>query len=287
MLGAGACRLAYDIHRSFAPIETVVLDIDPLLLVGAHEVIRGGAMRLTESNLSVHEMSGVSRTWNLRAPFGPIGETEFHFVLADGLEPPFVAETFDTVVTPWFIDIVPPDLRGFLGTLRSVLKLGGRWINIGPLLYPREIPLHRRYTREEIFELARRAGFELGKWKTESKIHFASPSNDRGHYEWMLALHAVKGNPPPDDGDAPPSWLILPFLPVPAFDGSTQFSHDNPLITAIIRGLDGRRSIDELTVSLTPQVAQAGLDARELPEAIRHCLAAFHPTCGGDGLANT
>jgi hypothetical protein len=278
VLGSGACRLAYDLHRRFAATETVNVDVDPLLLVGAHDVVRGGKVRLTESNLSVHETAGTGRTWDLEAPFGPLDETAFHFLLADGLDPPFAHETFDTVVTPWFIDVVPPDLRDLLGTLRSMLKPGGRWINIGPLLYTRDTPLSRRFTREEIFELAGRAGFELRKWKTDSGLHFVAPANGRGFLEWMVAFEAVKGTSPAEH-EGPPSWLILPFLPVPTFAGHEVFAHENVLITAIVRGLDGRRSIDELARALTPEVSAAGFDPSDLREAIRHSLAAFHPAC--------
>ena len=275
VLGAGACRLAYDLHRQCAPSETVALDVDPLLLVGAREVIRGCTVRLTESNVSVHETSNIAPTWMLRAPFGPLEEDTFHFLLADGLAPPFAPETFDTVVTPWFIDIVPQDLRSLLGVLRKLLKPAGRWVDVGPLLYPRERPLGRRFTREEIFELAARAGFRVGKWKTESGIHFASPTNGRGHYEWTLAFEGIKGDVPESEGV--PSWLVLAFLPVPTFAGHLEFSHANPLITSILRSLDGRRSIDDLAAHLAPEVTRAGLDPSDLPEAIRHCLGAFHP----------
>jgi uncharacterized protein YbaR (Trm112 family) len=278
VLGSGACRLAYDLHRRFGATETVALDVDPLLLAGAHEVVRGGTVQLTESFISVHELAGTGRTWDLAAPFGPLDEKVFHFLLADGLAPPFADESFDTVVTPWFIDIVPLDLRDFLGTLRSIVKPGGRWINIGPLLYLRDTPLSRRFTREEIFELAARAGFGIRKWKTDSGLHFVAPSNGRGFLEWLMAFEALKGTPP-QDREAPPSWLILPFLPVPTFPGHETFLHDNALVTAIVRALDGRRSIDDLALALTPQVSQAGFDPRELREAIRHCLAAFHPAC--------
>jgi hypothetical protein len=226
----------------------------------------------------VHEIAGAGHTWDLRAPFGPLDETAFHFFLADGLEPPFVPESFDTVVTPWFIDVVPPDFRDFLGTLRGLVKPGGRWINIGPLLYKRDVPLSRRFTREEIFDLAGRAGFELRKWKTDSGHHFVAPSSGRGFVEWLMAFEAVKGTPPAES-EGTPSWLILPFLPVPAFPGHETFLHDNALVTAIVRALDGKRSIDDLALALTPQVEQAGLDARDLREAIRHSLAAFHPAC--------
>ena len=285
VLGAGGCRLAYDLHRRFAPSETVVLDVDPLLLAGACQVIRGKKVRLTETSISVNEADGVARVWELEAPYGPIAETEFHFVLADGLDPPFAPESFDTVVTPWFIDIVPRDLRDFLGTLRALVRPGGRWINTGPLLYPREVPLPRRFTRDEIFELAARAGFKLGKWRVESGSHFVAPSNGRGRVEWTLTFQATKTDAPPADEALPPSWLILPFLPVPAFAGAPLFSHDNPLILAIVQSIDGRRSIDDVAAALALQVAQAGFDPRDLREAIRHCLAAYHPACRAEMAA--
>jgi hypothetical protein len=60
VLGAGACRLAYDIHQRFHPTETVVLDLDPLLMLGAQAVIRGSTVPLTETTLLVAERDGVS-----------------------------------------------------------------------------------------------------------------------------------------------------------------------------------------------------------------------------------
>ena len=41
VLGAGGCRLAYDLHVHCGGTETAVVDIDPFLLVIAEAVIRG------------------------------------------------------------------------------------------------------------------------------------------------------------------------------------------------------------------------------------------------------
>ena len=41
VLGAGGCRLAYDLHVQCGATETAVVDIDPFLLVIAEAVIRG------------------------------------------------------------------------------------------------------------------------------------------------------------------------------------------------------------------------------------------------------
>jgi len=63
VVGAGACRLAYDLHRHCGATETAVVDIDPFLLVIAEAVVRGRSVRLTESTANVQELAQVAKTW--------------------------------------------------------------------------------------------------------------------------------------------------------------------------------------------------------------------------------
>jgi SAM-dependent methyltransferase len=191
VLGAGACRLAYDLHR-FGALETAVLDIDPFLLVVAEAVVRGEAVHLSEATATVQEAAQVARVWSLSARAGPLGDDLFHFFLANGLDPPFAEASFDTVVTPWFIDQVPTDLPSFLSTIARLLRPEGRWINHGPLIYPANAPLSRRYSREELFEVAAAAGLHVKNWSSESCEHLVSPLNGRGKVEWVLTFEAVR-----------------------------------------------------------------------------------------------
>jgi SAM-dependent methyltransferase len=190
VLGAGACRLAYDLHRRFNASETAVVDIDPFLFLVAEAVVRGEPVQLTEATANVQELAQVAHSWLLRAPAGPLSSSEFHFFLANALAPPFADHAFDSVVTPWFIDQVSGDLLAFFQRLQRLLKPGGRWINSGPLLYPADAPLSRRFSREEIFELAARAGFRIDQWASESRRHLESPLNGRGRIEWVLTFVA-------------------------------------------------------------------------------------------------
>ena len=192
VLGAGGCRLATDLHRHLGATETAVVDIDPYLLVIAEAVVRGRAVRLTEASLNVMEASHVSTAWTLRAPEGPLGDDRFHFFLANGLEPPFADGTFDTVVTPWFIDRVPTDVPAFLATLRRLLRPGGRWLNQGPLLYPPEVPIARRHSRDELFELCAAAGFQVGASNVASRPYLVSPLTGAGKIERVLTFSALR-----------------------------------------------------------------------------------------------
>src|SRR5204862_5639513 len=79
VIGAGASRLAYDLHVRCSASETVALDLDPLLLTVAHHVIRGEKVSMTEASISVHEIAGASRRWALSAP-AVLDDSKLHFV---------------------------------------------------------------------------------------------------------------------------------------------------------------------------------------------------------------
>ena len=193
VLGAGGCRLAYDLHVQSGATETAVIDVDPFLLVIAEAVIRGADVSLTETSVNAPEIDPVSRAWTLSAPSGPLGADRFHFFLADGTEPPFADQTFDTVVTPWFIDQVPTDLQALLRRVHGLLAPGGRWINHGPLIYrPDALGIARWYTRQEIFELAASVGFRIGAWESAPQPHLVSPLTGRGLIENVLTFEASR-----------------------------------------------------------------------------------------------
>lgn len=189
VLGAGACRLAYDLHVHLGASQTSVVDVDPFLLLVAEAVIRGTRVALTETSVNALEVEPVSRAWTLAAPFGPLGEDAFQFYLADGTEPPFEDASFDTIVTPWFIDQVPADLERFLRKVQALLVPGGRWINHGPLIYPgNSVPIARWYSRQEIFDLAEAVGFRMGRWESVSQSCLVSPLTGRGKIETVFTF---------------------------------------------------------------------------------------------------
>jgi hypothetical protein len=189
VLGAGACRLAYDLHVHLGATQTAVVDVDPFLLLPAEAVIRGARLDLTEASVNAPEVEPVSRRWTLAAPSGPLSADVFHCFLADGTKPPFAEGTFDTVVTPWFIDQVPTDLESFLRAVHGLLVPGGRWLNHGPLIYPgNSLPIARWYTRQEIFDLASAVGFRMAGWESASQPCLVSPLNGRGKIETVFTF---------------------------------------------------------------------------------------------------
>ncbi|VDM69350.1 unnamed protein product, partial [Strongylus vulgaris] len=74
-------------------------------------------------------------------------------------------ETFDCVVTAWFIDTAK-NIIDYIETIYRLLKPGGSWLNVGPLTYhyedmPDEMSIELPY--EEVMRIIRLTGFEVVK----------------------------------------------------------------------------------------------------------------------------
>ena len=280
VMGAGACRLAYDIHHRHRDAEIMVMDLDPVLFAAAHAVTHGETLTIREANLEMGDMSHAVKEWPLTAPQGPVDDAHFHFVIADALDPPLDSGLFDTVLTPWFIDQGPEDVRDLISTLHRLLKPGGRWVNLGPLKYNPDVPVSRRFAREELFDLAERAGFRVGPSKSATVPYLVSRLNGRGKVEWVLAFSATRLEAPakgarPDAG--PPPWLVFRHLPIPKFEGQALFWSEASMIRMVVSSIDGRRTLDDIARRVAERADQPDISMSQVRTAVRQCLQRVHP----------
>jgi hypothetical protein len=283
VLGGGACRLPYELHRAGRATETFVLDVDLLLVAAAARIVAGQPLALTEAPYEANDLEALAARHDLEAPGGPITDGSFHIVLANGLAPPFAPGSFDTVLTPWFIDVASTDVRDLIGTVHQLLAPGGRWLNFGPLVYIRQVPLACRFTAQEVLALAAGGGFRVDLPRVSTIPYTMSPLNGRGKLERTLAFCATKtqGAGAAPDGDAPPWWLVLPHLPVPRAVPVKVAGFDDPLVEAIWSAVDGSRGIRELAALLAPRLQSATMRLPQVQDAVRECLAATHPAARG------
>jgi SAM-dependent methyltransferase len=253
------------------------------LFAAASRIVRGDTVTLREANLEVGELELSSRAWALSAPGGSLPAERFHFLVADAVDPPFEAGAFDTVVSPWFLDQGPGDVRDFVSTVHRLLAPGGRWLNLGPLLYAPETPIGRRFAREELFDLAARAGFHVDRWETASAPYLVSKLNGRGKVEWVLAFSATKLEAASRSEGGPPPWLLFTHLPVPTFPGQSSIASAPRGSELVLSAIDGRRTQDDIARRIAEHVADGSVTLAEIREAVRRCLADVHPGAAGDG----
>lgn len=265
VLGAGAGRLSWDIHRLIKPATTLALDINPLLAIAAHHLVAlQKPLALTELPADLQANLPLQHYWQLQVPdLNSSSAQNWFFIAADAWACPLQAHSFDVIVTPWFIDVNGADLRNLLALISRLLKPGGRWINSGPLLYSKHLVPEQRYSHEEIVELAGMAGFNLYHQELENTEFLNSPLLAKGRREqvWTFAAEA-----PPADfintaASFPPPWLLLPHLPIPqtiAADAQGQ-----PVLIHLLSLLNNHLSLNDLAGQMAANLSP-GEDALAL-----------------------
>ena len=254
VLGAGACRVPWELHRRRRPRSTLALDLNPLPYILVRKLLDGESVSLLEFPIRPRSTrtAVVERAMSLRAE--PDDHPErFFLALADGLDPPVVPHRFDTVITPWFIDQIPKDLADIFATLRAVLKPGGTWINHGPLIYhPAHTAFLHRYCVDEVLDLATAGGFSIEQHTFERMPYMVSPAGSQGRTEMVLTLRATAGEASASDAsddaepEADPAWLTDPNVPIPRLPGLESYRPPHPMFAVIVESIDGTRTAADI-----------------------------------------
>ncbi len=252
VLGAGAGRLAYDIHTTLNCTSTVALDFNPLLVLVARAVTRGGQLNLYEFPIAPLALEDDAVLRKLTAPEAV--DDGFHLVLGDALRPPFPEARFDTVVTPWLIDIITEDLPVLAARINRLLKKEGRWVNFGSLSFasPREV---HRYSPEEVKAIVAESGFSDPYVSQATIPYMCSPASRHGRQERVFTFSAYKER----NADKParhqslPDWLVKGDDPVPATPSFRQQAMTTQIYSFIMSLIDGKRSIKDMASVLEKQ----------------------------------
>ena len=267
-LGAGACRLAYDLHRRYTPGIAVALDQNPLLLCVAGRVIHGGTVTLPEFPRAPLNKASFAVTRSCAAP-EPLRDGRFALVLGDTLNAPFKPGAFDVVCTNGVIDGAPQDLSELIRCVNRLLENGGTWLNTGPITFA-----HRneawRYTEDEIVELVSPNGFDIVATERHAVPWFQSPASAVGCIEHVLSFSAVKtGEAVTRERGAEQPWLLDARRAVPDLDELVVAAAQRLLQAQILGAVDGRRSVAEITQLVAKRY---GLHASEAEGAVRRVL---------------
>lgn len=270
--GVGAGRLAYDLHAASDAPLTVATDFNPLLLFVAREIFAGRSVELYEFPIAPRRIEDHAVLRRLAAPAPARAGLEL--VAADALQPPFADGAFDTVVTPWFIDIIGEPFARVAARINLALKPGGRWINTGSLAFSRAAHADR-IGLEEVLELLPRAGFAGVEVRETSLPYMRSPASRHSRIENTVTWVARKTGPPAEMPRARvlPEWLLNADKPVPrtrAFEIQAISSRVHAFLLALI---NGERTMRDMARVL---VEQRLMSAQEADAAVRTFLARLH-----------
>jgi hypothetical protein len=270
--GAGAGRLAYDLHASGDAPLTVATDFNPLLLFAAREIFAGRAVELHEFPIAPRRVEDHAVLRRLAAPAPARAGLEL--VAADALQPPFADGVFDTVVTPWFVDIIGEPLPRVAARINLLLKPGGRWINFGSLAFSRAA-FADRVGLEEAAEIVSRCGFAPVSPRESTIPYMRSPASRHSRLEHVVTWVTAKIGAAPEQPRQKqlPDWLLQPDQPVPrtrAFEMQQVSSRVHAFLLALI---NGERSLRDMARMLVDQRLMSPDDAEA---NVRLFLARLH-----------
>jgi hypothetical protein len=250
VLGAGAGRLAYDLHQSGDAPLTVATDFNPLLLFVAREMFAGRTLELYEFPIAPRRLEDQAPLRKLAAPAAARAGLEL--VAADALHAPFADGAFDTVVTPWFIDIIGEPFARVAARVNLLLKPGGRWINSGSMAFSRAAHADR-IGLEEALEMLPGAGFGDVAVRENTLPYMRSPASRHSRLENVVSWVAHKSGAAAEIPRARvlPEWLLQPDRPVPrtrAFEMQAISSRVHAFLLAMINGERSARAMARMLV---------------------------------------
>lgn len=270
--GAGGGRLAWDVHEALAPELTLGLDLNPLLSLVARRVAAGGEVALHEFPVAPRSDTDVALARTLRAPHA--ARSGLSFVLGDALRAPLRAGAFDTLLSPWFVDIVPHEFDAVCRQFAGLLRTGGRWLNFGSLSFAHRDPA-ACHGPAEVRAILESNGFEVLRVIERELPYLRCPASRHGRLETVFAFAARKlhdSSPPPELANLP-SWLGDPAEPVPLLPYFATQALANRIYAFVMALIDGRRGIAEIARYL---VEQKLLLPGEAEGAVRSFLVALY-----------
>jgi SAM-dependent methyltransferase len=269
VIGAGAGRLAYDLHQALRPVTSVALDFNPFFLLAAARISAGTPLELYEFPIAPRSIDDHAVLRCHAAP-GPAA-AGFIPVLADASAPPFRAGQFDLVLTPWFIDVASEPIARILPRINALLAPAGAWVNHGSLAFADADPADS-WSLEELSEQVAEAGFSRPQPKEASQPYLASPASRHARVESVVTFCVRKERdiPAPAAGRELPEWIARTDLPVPALPAFRAQALAMRVYAFLLAMIDGERSIRDMARLMEQQKLMPAEDA--LP-AIRRFLA--------------
>lgn len=245
VLGAGSCRLAYDLHQRLSTQLTIANDINPLLLFAAKQILFGEGLTIREFPAHPREIDCIAVPHCISAVAEP--PENFYLLFSDAATPSLKKESIDLLVTPWLVDIQPFELGKFLSSLNHYLVLGGHWVNFGSLVFNQSRDAFC-YAIDEVKSIAIESGFEIELIEQHEIPYLKSPYNAGYRMErvWSWRATKTKNVSLAKDLENLPAWILDVSKSIPLTREIQSFAFSHAMYAELAEKIDGRQSIAQI-----------------------------------------
>ena len=245
ILGGGSGRLGYDLHDELGSQLTLNMDLNPALILGSQALLEGRSFEIPEFPLQPANLSSTAVRVHL-APRKP--KAGFVHVLADATRPPVQPGFWHSVLTPWFLDILPEHPSEVLPEISRSLALGGQWVYFGSVRfhYRQE---SENLSVEELIELAKAFGLELKSQKREEIPYMNSPHSAQSRREkvWIARFEKTKEVSHARMAKSwKPAWLEDTGVPVGLDPIWKSWASTHQIYAEVLGLIDGQRSLEQM-----------------------------------------
>lgn len=300
ILGAGSARLAHDLAKARDCSEIVATEINPLLFLIAKKIVDGESLELFEiAELPASSESAVAKrvlkkpveqtTPNVKSQsahnMSPV-KLVFDNFHSSGLD----AESFDLVITPWFVDVVGLRLSETAARVNGLLKSNGRWINFGPLMFQTASRAElltfeeakAEASKPEIgFEIESSKNFQLTQLKSELSATFRTDSV----FGWSARKISSATIPTAIKREAPCYFKDFKS-PITLSDelkalDLEEISQSHQLLSEVLKGCYEKKSVMQIAQALAPDFE---LPVETIVPLVVDLIQKFYRSKTGDSL---
>lgn len=193
VLGAGLGRIAIEMFDKFDEIYAVDLALEmPFLLrklILEQDVVFKYFLKKNVPDRESLFLDLKINSGAVQKKLFTAGDSNFHYLVADAANLPFVDSGFDTIISCYFTDVVPLD--GIIDELSRVLKPGGNFIHFGPLDFHFS-DLSKQLTLSEIYKVFTNANFKVSASQPVLLEHVALPYRFNRKFYLNQLFSAVK-----------------------------------------------------------------------------------------------
>lgn len=256
VLGCGAGRLTVDLARRPGTERLIAVDVDPLVLAVLHRMLEKRKTTLHELPRQPRTVTDAARVWTLNPPAAL--EAEVVPLFADGRAPGLRDGSFDSVICPWYLDQVQGSVGAALDVAYNLLRPGGSLVHFGPLLHRADREPAEQLTIEELEEAFEIHGLAIAQQHSARIPYLRSPLSASSREIEVYVLRGVRDDGPVRDVRPPPAWLTDDRAPVPRPDGLETIRPPNKIVAEVIRLIDGRRSVHDISLRLRKKLRLEG-----------------------------